>query len=454
MLNEHFKVCVIGGGLAGLSIAKYLLDLGLKNVIVLEASERVGGLLKSEGMNGYVFDVGGSHIIFSRSPEVMTEMTKLLDGDVIHHRRNTKIHYKGRFIKYPFENGLKDLPPEERYECLKGVLEAYIARLTGRAKEPRNFLEWIKYVFGEAIASKYLIPYNRKIWKTNLSKISLDWVGGRVPNPPLDDIIRAAVGLDVEGYKHQLNFCYPREGGIETLAKSLARLLNMGGAAVKVNAPVTSVEYLPRSGIVEVSAEGFTIKCECVVYTAPLNRSQKILKPVLREKATLLNELKTVSLAVVGVGIRGPTLPYHWIYFPETSVSFHRVGILSNYSPANAPPGNTALIAEVSFKEGSIPPKTRIEREVLEGLEDVGLLKTGEVEVTETWIWRDAYVLYDDKRRKILAETLTPLKEVGIFPHGRFGSWEYLNMDAVLLKSRELAANVVSYLKHPTRYNY
>jgi len=452
--GEHFKVCVVGGGLAGLSVTKYLLELGLKDVIVLEASERVGGLLKSEDVSGYVFDTGGSHIMFSRNPEAVAEMTALLNGDVIHHRRNTKIYYKGRFVKYPFENGLKDLPPEERYECLKGVLDAYIARLTGRAKEPRNFLEWIKYVFGEAIASKYLIPYNKKIWKTSLDRISLDWVGGRVPNPPLDDVIKAAVGLDVEGYRHQLNFCYPREGGIEALAKSLARLIRVRGAVVRVNAPVTSVERLPRSNLIEVSSGEFTVKCKCVVYTSPLNRSRKILEPVLREKATLLNELRTVSLAVVGVGARGPIQPYHWIYFPETTVPFHRVGILSNYSPANAPTDGSTLIAEVSFKEDSTPPKVRIEREVLEGLEGVGLLKPSNVEVTETWFWRDAYILYDGRRRNVLSETLPLLRKAGIFPHGRFGSWEYLNMDAVLLRSRKLAEDIISYLNHPARYHH
>ena len=454
MVDEYFKVCVVGGGLAGLSVAKYLLELGLKSVMVLEASERVGGLLKSEDVSGYVFDTGGSHIMFSKNPEVLAEMTALLNGNVIYHRRNTKIYYKGRFVKYPFENGLKDLPPEERYECLKGVLDAYIARLTGRAREPRNFLEWIKYVFGEAIASKYLIPYNEKIWKTSLDKISLDWVGGRVPNPPLDDVIKAAVGLDVEGYKHQLNFCYPREGGIEALAKSLARLLRVNGGVVRVNAPVTSIERSPHNDLIEVSSEEFTVKCECVVYTSPLNRSHKILEPVLHEKAALLNELRSVSLAVVGVGARGPTPPYHWIYFPETNVPFHRVGILSNYSPANAPAGGVALIAEVSFKEDSTPPKTRVEREVLEGLESVGLLRLSNVEVTETWFWRDAYVLYDDRRRNVLSEILPLLRKAGIFPHGRFGSWEYLNMDAVLLKSRELAGDIISYLNHSARHHH
>ncbi len=454
MSDEHFKVCVVGGGLAGLSVAKYLLELGLKDVLVLEASERVGGLLKSEDVSGYVFDTGGSHIMFSKNPEVLAEMAALLNGDVIYHRRNTKIYYRGRFVKYPFENGLKDLPPEERYECLKGVLDAYIARLTGEAREPRNFLEWIKYVFGEAIASKYLIPYNKKIWKTDLDEISLDWVGGRVPNPPLDDVIKAAVGLDVEGYKHQLNFCYPREGGIEVLAKSLARLLRVNGVTVRVNSPVTSVEHLPRNDLIEVSSEGFTVRCECVVYTAPLNRSRKILEPILHERAAHLNELKTVSLAVIGVGVRGPTPPYHWIYFPDPSVPFHRVGILSNYSPANAPASGAALIAEVSFKEGSAPPRTRVEREVLEGLESVGLLKLSNVEVIETWFWRDAYVLYDNRRGSVLAEILPLLREAGIFPHGRFGSWEYLNMDAVLLKSRKLAGEIISYLNHPARRHH
>ena len=37
------------------------------SLLVLEAEEREGGLLRSEHVGGFTFDVGGSHVIFSRN---------------------------------------------------------------------------------------------------------------------------------------------------------------------------------------------------------------------------------------------------------------------------------------------------------------------------------------------------------------------------------------------------
>ena len=85
---------------------------------------------------------------------------------------------------------------------------------------PENFKEWIYFNFGKAIAEKYLVPYNEKIWKFDLEKMGLEWVA-RVPKPPKADIIKSSFGIPTEGYRHQLYYFYPKTGGIQSLIKSL-----------------------------------------------------------------------------------------------------------------------------------------------------------------------------------------------------------------------------------------
>ena len=204
------KIAIIGGGLAGLTAA-YLLTKHNIETIIIEKRDELGGLLKTRTIRGYTFDIGGSHIIFSRNKEILNFILDLLGrNNLIKHKRNTKIYYKDRYIHYPFENGLYMLDPIERYECIKYLLETIIKREKGEIKKPQNFEEWIYYVFGKGIAEKYLIPYNIKIWKRDLREISLEWVGGRVPKPPIDDILKSAVGIPTEGYLHQLHFYYPK----------------------------------------------------------------------------------------------------------------------------------------------------------------------------------------------------------------------------------------------------
>ena len=53
--------------------------------------------------------------------------------------------------------------------------------------------------------------------------MSLHWVDGRIPRPPVDDVIKSAIGISTEGYIHQSVFSYPLDGGIEALVKAIAR---------------------------------------------------------------------------------------------------------------------------------------------------------------------------------------------------------------------------------------
>ena len=65
--TEH-PVLALGGGPAGLT-AGYLLSKAGKPVIVLESTDQVGGIARTEVRDGYRFDLGG-HRFFTKVKEV------------------------------------------------------------------------------------------------------------------------------------------------------------------------------------------------------------------------------------------------------------------------------------------------------------------------------------------------------------------------------------------------
>ena len=425
------KIAVLGGGLAGTAFAYEASRRGF-SVTLVEKEERLGGLLRSENIDGYVFDAGGSHILFSRDQRRMRFFLGLLGNNVVRHRRDARVYFDGKYVKYPFENGLYMLSPDFRYRALRDLLNKYVKHRCGEAENVSNFEEWIYATFGETIADSYLVPYNRKLWKRDLKQISLEWVGNRVPNPPLDDLLKTAVGINTEGYLHQLNFVYPRVGGIQELVNAFeSRLRKNGNVELRLGQRVDAIDHRAKTIVL---SNGETLQYDRVVSSLPLPEVARIAG--LRG----FPHLDYNSLIVVGIGLRDTRLPrYHWVYFPDEETIFHRIAFLSNYSPFMAPRNGANIIAEIT-----VPPSERLDPEksvqkTIEGLEAVGLIRGDRVEVAKAWFWKYGYVVYDRNYSKNVKRARRELRDAGIMTIGRFGLWSYLNMDDVVFSSFEAA---------------
>ena len=414
------KICIAGGGLAGLSLGYHLRNSEI-DFKLLEKNERVGGLLRSEKIEGYTFDAGGSHILFSKNEDVLNEMVNLV-GNVVMHRRRTFIFYRNQFIKYPFENGIFMLSPEERFE----ILEDFVRNLMRDKKKPENLRELFLYLFGEKITEKYLGPYNEKIWKRKLEDMVLGWGEDRIPTPPVEDVLKAAVGIETEGYLHQLRFFYPLDGGIESLAKAVAgKIVNR----IETSTPVEKISV--RENEIEVNGETY----DYMVSTIPLPELGRIVGGEIRD---LSSTLDYNSVTVVGLGVRGKVPDYHWVYVPRKDIIFHRIAFLSNYSPNMAPPGKSTIIAEISHRPGDTV-KNPVD-EVVEGLAKMGI--DIEVEVEKVWVNNYAYVVTDKNYFSTLPKLREKLEEMRILTLGRHGNWEYINMDAVWQRAKDMAQRV------------
>src|SRR5215471_16299743 len=189
------NIGILGGGISGIALQRFLKHPSE----VLEAASVPGGLCRTFWKEGFGYDIGG-HVLF-----------------------------KGRYVKYPFENDLAALEVEDRYECLIDYLKADFPK-------PTNFAEWMYYTFGRGITERYLAPYNRKIWKMEPAQMGVEWVE-RIPKPPMEDVVKSALGIATEGYTHQLYFRYPLRGGVE----SLVRAMISEGTKVKCGARVQAI---------------------------------------------------------------------------------------------------------------------------------------------------------------------------------------------------------------------
>jgi protoporphyrinogen oxidase len=427
---------ILGGGLSGLVLASRL-----REAEVLEADDRPGGLCRSLTAEGFTFDPHGSHILFSRNPQAMAVYEDLLRDNVCRRRRNTKIFYKGRYVKYPFENGLSELPVEDNLACVLGFIEAYLARAGGAPTKAANFKEWMYARFGKGITERYLLPYNEKIWKTRAEDMGTEWVEGRVPDPPVEDVIKSSLGIPTEGYTHQLNFLYPRDGGVESLVRAL--LPNV--PRIRTGFRVTSVRRKGGAWIVGDGQE--EREFEDLVATIPIPELAGALADAPTEVRAAGRALVHRSLATVMLGIARPNLnDFSWVYFPTPADGwFNRISFPSNFSDRVAPAGTSSAMAEITCNAGDeiwSASDEALTEHVVERADALGVFKRSDVVLSRVARTRYAYVVFDRDHRRNLAIVEAYARKAGIHLLGRFGQFDYINTDQVILRALGLAGEL------------
>lgn len=431
------KIAILGGGLTGLTLG-YLLNNKETSFEILEKEKECGGLMRTLQAEGFTFDYGGSHVIFSKDKEIRDFMLNLLGKNRTKNRRNTKVLYNGYYVKYPFENGLSDLPREANFECLYYFIQNLINKEQGKLKAPNNLKEWFYYTFGKGIAEKYLVPYNEKIWKYPLEKISLEWVE-RVPNPPIEDIVKSSLGIATEGYTHQLYFYYPKIGGIQALIKSLEGNIK---DRITTGFEVKKIKKEDGKWIIWNGKEEKSY--DKIISTIPIQNLVKAIGAPKKVKNAASN-LKHNSLISVMLGLNTPKInDFSWLYIPAKSILPHRVSFPSNFSPYVVPQGKSSVVAEVTCNIGSeiwrMKDEEIIER-VIDDLHSLEIIHKKDVCFAKARRTEYAYVISDlnyNENMKIVKSYITG---IGIDLVGRFAEFKYLNMDACIKRSMDYAQN-------------
>ena len=417
------EVIILGGGLAGLSVAYYLGG----DVPVLEAEEKPGGLCQSFVRDGFTYDIGG-HILFSKDRDLLDEITGWLGENVDQKRRNNQILYRDRYVKYPFENGLSALDRKDIYECL-------IYFLNRPELDPKNLEEWCYARFGKGIAEKYLLPYNRKIWKRNLKELSLLWVD-RIPDPSREEIVKSALGIETEGYTHQLNFFYPRRGGIQALIQSLLNQLPDLQNRFRVK------KIIKKNEGWEITDGNRSVLGKRIISTIPIFDLINSLENVPDEVRDALKRLQYNSVIVVMIGVNHEGLKGRTaLYIPDPDILAHRVCYLKEFSSGNAPEGKSHLIAEITVPPGDPlldSEDSKLVERVAADLKDICGFSEDDIIASDVKRMEYAYVVYDLEYEKNTGIIYDYLDSLGIHYAGRFGCFKYINMDATVEMSKEL----------------
>ncbi len=426
-------VLILGAGLAGLSAAIHL-GGGYR---LVEKSERVGGLCKTDFRDGFYFDATG-HWLHLRDPAMRALAEEVLPGGWATVERRAGIWSHRVFTRYPYQVNTHGLPPEVVAENVLGFIEAHHGE-KGKAlreREPRTFGEFILRHLGEGFARNFMFPYNEKLWTVHPNDMGTEWMGRFVPRPTVEQVVRGAFGLEGDQAGYNASFLYPRQGGIEAFAAAL------GGRLSRPPECGTRPIALDVRRKVARMSSGEEIRWRAVVGTIPLPELVALCDdapPAVREAAA---RLRATTVTYVNVAARdvGAT-PFHWVYLPEKRYAPYRVGSASAAVPSVAPAGCRSFYVEFSAPDPL--PAAQVEREAVETLLDLEFLRSPQdVLFVETRVIPHAYVIYDQDYGPARKTVLEYLASRDILTAGRYGNWEYSSMEDALLAGRDSAKKV------------
>ncbi|MCD4653596.1 FAD-dependent oxidoreductase, partial [bacterium] len=391
-MAESKPVIIVGAGPAGLGFARELDG----DLIILEAENSPGGLMRSKTIEGYVFDWAG-HIFFTKFQRIKDLIESLQKDDFHWQDRESWVFSKETYTRYPFQGNTFGLPLPVVKDCLLGLIET-----THRnwSQEPENFEEWIIQTYGQGIADHFMFPYNRKLWARDLKTMDHLWLAGRVPRPGLADFIDGALGPGRKDMGPNARFGYPLTGGMQTVSDRLAApILD----SLRLNSHVTSIDSLNHQ---ITTKSGETMSYDKLILTCPLPHIINMTANVPDNIKELSDTLKYLSVLCVNVGIHRPALTEkHWIYFPESEFLFHRIFVQGNAAPQVCPDGCFSYTAEITYNERKKIDFKTAGQQTVDGLVRASLMKSDDtVDVVDLIDIPVAYIVPTHDRKKKVDE--------------------------------------------------
>ena len=169
------RALIIGAGLTGCTLAWRLAREDV-DCVLLEREPVPGGLIRSEHMNGVLYEPHGSHIFHTEDEEVWNLATSLTPFRPYRHR--VDIVVEGRILNWPIL--LSDIDAQSRSDEIRAELQARREIDPEARAQAANFEEWCLDLMGPILYERYIRPYTEKQWGRPARTLSAQWAPRRV----------------------------------------------------------------------------------------------------------------------------------------------------------------------------------------------------------------------------------------------------------------------------------
>lgn len=457
-MNKNSLVAILGAGPCGLATAWALIENGFSNVVVLEKNNNVGGIVRSEIINGNAYEYG-AHYFHSDDKEILDKVTGLLNGVFSINKRNLIIKFNGKYFQYPLK--VNDLISGFKFQELFLLFLSMACAFFKNKIFPKKLIsaqDVLVTKYGKRLYKKFFEGYIVNFWSIHPSQLSANFALRRIPRLDAIDFLKKIISIFkksistnkqdefIEVVKGDLY--YPHQGMSEIWNKIAAKITaNKGRIYTGIN--IKSICNIDSSAIKSISFENKegneSIYPDIVVNTIPIPVFLNYFTDCSKQIRDIAEKLKYRSLIIFGILVaKDKILPSYCVYFHD-----HIFGRISEPKQAGLvirPAHYTVLLVEIScnFNDEFWRNTDGLVEKVYNELEEEMLLKREEIKETHILKERFAYPVFDlDYEENIGRIGSYLLNFENVFSTGRQGLFQYVNAHLAIRMGFNTANSII-----------
>ena len=431
-MKKEYKNVIIGAGTTGLSAAFYMKD----DYLLIESEEKCGGAFTSIEKKGYFLDFGERFIRIENSEK--KNFDEIFGENFFSESKlRAQIHLKNKRFWHPFQYNLYGMEKKRLDFCINEA-----KKVCGKKAIPKNFQEWISLNFGRGIASAFMIPYNRKIWCEDLSKMSYDWFydNNVIPAGDISKIAEgASKSFDERGGSEffQTRY-YPKARGASAVPEFMEKKLK---SPILYGSKVTGIDSERR---IVFTQKGDSIGYRNLVSTIPLTELVNMTMPLQGQLEGWSKKLKHNSVLCIWVAVkREVSEKCHWVYFSEKKHEFARLYFQHNFSSNVAPKGKSIIGAVFTYRRKN-PQVSRLKEQLVKKLIELNILENEkDIDFIDYINIKYGFCTPLLETAELSKKIRDRLKERDIFSIGRYGEWKYSGLEHAIGDGKKIASQLI-----------
>ena len=345
-MTTEAPIVILGAGPAGLAAARQLAFAGHK-VVLIERSDKVGGMAASHTVAGQRVDLGSHRLHPATDPDILADLRDLLGDELQVRTRNGRIRLAGRWVAFPLRTAdlLRSVGP--RF-AVGAAFDAATSPL--RRARANTFGAHLRSGLGSTVSRAFYEPYAKKLWGTDADELDAALARRRVSaRSPLAILRKLVRGARPQGR----TFLYPA-GGYGRICERLADSAIEAGVDLFLSTEVRGV-HIPTGKPVAaktnatVELEGLTIDAHQVLSTIPISSLVGLISPRAPEEIQrAIGRLKHRAMVLVYlVCDQDRYTQFDAHYLPSLDTPISRLSEPKNYRDGADPGGSTVLCCEV-----------------------------------------------------------------------------------------------------------